>query len=378
VRPEEIVDFAEALARISASRGGANALAAHLARATNGGVLLEDAQWRHLAAAGPHGIPSSARGVVESGAPGKALRVCSGDQHVGWLSLFGTDSQTDAELLLRLTAAAIGVELARDSTGRRTQKGTFWSALLAGSFADATSARDEAAAHGVALATHYCVVVLEAEAAEAGSTDSTLMELRALAADAFRSSGSELGFFERETALFAFVPAVRAVDASNARTAAGLLPRSAARRKPALRLCGGVGTVESLATVARSATTAQAALAIGRRVFGSGHVAAYEDLGAYPLLYEGTDTQRLRVFAAEVLAPLRSYDEKHQTELERTLKLYFEVGQNIKTASERLNVHRHTIFYRLRQIGEITSRSLDTPHDQLTFRLAVAIDELHA
>ena len=93
--------------------------------------------------------------------------------------------------------------------------------------------------------------------------------------------------------------------------------------------------------------------------------------------YAKADVERLRAFATQTLAPLRAYDEKHQTELERTLKLYFKVGQNIKTGAERLNVHRHTVFYRLRQIAEITGRSLESPHDQLTLRLAVAIDELH-
>ena len=86
MRPEEIVAFAEALARITASGGGPKALAAHLAQAVSGGVLLEDAQWRHLAAAGSHQVPPSARSVVESGAEGKVLRVNSGDLHVGWLS----------------------------------------------------------------------------------------------------------------------------------------------------------------------------------------------------------------------------------------------------------------------------------------------------
>ena len=128
----------------------------------------------------------------------------------------------------------------------------------------------------------------------------------------------------------------------------------------------------------RSAELAQAALAIGRRILGPGHAAAYDDLGAYPLLYEGTDTARLRAFAQRVLAPLRAYDEKHATELERTLKLYFDVGENVKTAAARLNVHRHTVFYRLRQIGEICAISLESPGDQLTLRLAVAIDALHS
>jgi sugar diacid utilization regulator len=376
VRPEEIVDFAEALARITASGGGPKALAAHLALAAGGGVLLEDAQWRHLAAAGSQRIPTSARGVVESGAAGKAQRVVSGELHVGWLSLFGTNSKPDAELMLRLTAAAIGVELARDAVGSRTKKGTLWSALLSESFPDISAAREEAAAHGIALAQQYCIVVLECDAT--GALPAIMMDLRALAADVFHPVDAELGFLEREQSLFVFVPAARAVDASNAKTAAGLLPRTAARRKSELRICGGVGTVEPTTALARSGATAAAALTIGRRLFGSPHVAAYEDLGAYALLYEGAGSQRLAAFASEVLAPLRSYDEKHQTELERTLKLYFNAGQNVKTASLALNVHRHTVFYRLRQIAEITSRTLESPHDQLTLRMAIAIDELHA
>ncbi|MFY9708996.1 MAG: helix-turn-helix domain-containing protein [Candidatus Cybelea sp.] len=372
MRPEDIVDFAEALARISASGGGPKALAAHLAQATGAGVLLEDAQWRHVAAAGTNSIPPSGRAIVEAGAPGTASRITCGDLHLGWISLFGNDPGGD--LLVRLTAAAIGVEMGREIPGRRAKRGLLWSSLLDGMLPDAGAAREEAALHGVALATHYAVVALETEESVVSPA---LGELRALAADAFRGAGEELGFCEREQTLFVFVPAARSVDASNARTAAGLLPRAAARRESALRICGGVGTVEPLAALARSGATAQAALLIGRRVFGSGNVVSYEALGAYPLLYDGADATRLRSFAAEVLAPIRAYDEKHQTDLERTLKLYFAVGQNIKTASERLSVHRQTIFYRLRQIGEITSRTLESPHDQLTFRMAVAIDELH-
>ncbi|MFY9719874.1 MAG: helix-turn-helix domain-containing protein [Candidatus Cybelea sp.] len=378
MRPEEIVDFVEALARITASGGGPKALAAHLARTAGGGVLLEDAQWRHLAAAGSQRIPPSARSVVESGAPGKVLRVTSGDTHLGWLSLFGTNSAPDAEVMLRLTGAAIGVELVRDAFGSRVKKSTFWNALLSESLSDLASAREEAATHGIALAQQYCVVVLEAEAAAATPDALVATELRALAADVFAAGEAELGFFREDHSLFVFVPAARAVDANNAKTAAALLPRTAARRKSQLRITGGVGTVEPLASLYRSGATARAALTIGRRLFGPGHVASYEELGAYSLLYEGADVARLRAFAAEVLAPLRAYDEKHQTELERTLKLYFGVGQNVKTASESLNVHRHTVFYRLRQIAEITSRSLENPHDQLTLRMAMAIDDLHA
>jgi purine catabolism regulator len=377
VRPEQIVEFTEALARVAASGGGAKALAAHLAQATGGGVLLEDDRWRHLAAAGAGPIPPSARGVVESGASGRSHRVRAGNLELGWLSIFGTNSAPDTDILLRLTAAAIGVELARDGSMLRGRKGNFWESLLARTFHDATVAREEAAACGIALAPFYLAVALELESADQERSGGDLGELRTLAGDAFRCADADLGLLERGVTLLLFVPAARTVDASNAKTAARLLPKSVARSKPHLQVSGGVGTVETPLAIGTSLESAQAALAIGRRMYGIGRVAVYDELGAYRLLYEGADVERLQAFASEALAPLRSYDEKHQTELERTLRLYFKVGQNVKTAAAQLNVHRHTVFYRLRQIGEIASRSLDSPHDQLTLRLAVAIDELH-
>jgi PucR family transcriptional regulator, purine catabolism regulatory protein len=377
VSPDEIVEFTEALARIAASGGGAKALAAHLALAAGGGVLLEDSRWRHLATAGAGGIPPSARGTVESGAPGRARKVTAGAAELGWLSLFCTNSAPDADLMLRLTAAAIGVELARDASAGRAREGTFWDDFLAPGAGDAATLRDEAAARGIALAPSYLTVVLEGESADDAHAAPDPGEIRALAVDGFRHGDADLGLAQRGMALFVFVPAARAIDASNAKTAATLLPKSVARRKPHVRISGGVGTVEPVSTIHAGVAAAQAALAIGRRVFGSGRVAAYDDLGAYPLIYEGADVERLRAFAGRMLAPLRQYDDKHQTELERTLKLYFKVGQNVKTAAAALSVHRHTVFYRLRQIGEICSRSLESPQDQLTLRLAVAIDELH-
>jgi PucR C-terminal helix-turn-helix domain len=375
VTPEEIVEFSETLARIAGSGGGPKALASHLAHAARGGVLLEDSHWRHLATVGSTPNPASARSVIEAGAPGRAHRIIAGDIELGWLSLFG-DCAPDAHILLRLTAAAIGVEMARDGTGSREAGRGFWESLYDRALHDAATVREEAAARGISLACAYVAVALEADGAD-DVRPGDLRELRALACEAFRSTDGEIGMLERGVTLIVFVPASRGVDASNVRTAAGLLPKAAARRKMHARISGGTGTAVVPPALRDSADAAETALTIGRRIFGAGHVSAYEDLGAYRLLYEGADLNRLREFAAETLAPLRAYDEQHQTELERTLKLYFEVGQNVKDAAAKLYVHRHTVFYRLRQIGEICARALDSPHGQLTLRLAVAIDELH-
>jgi DNA-binding PucR family transcriptional regulator len=217
-------------------------------------------------------------------------------------------------------------------------------------------------------------VALEAESSEAGTDLSAA--LAKLAAESLAAGENELGLVERGAVLLAIVPAAREVDAQNARTAAGLLPKTAAKRAPHLTISGGIAAPETLLDVERGARHAEAALAIARRLYGSGRVMAYEELGAYPLLYGGASAEQLRAFAREVLAPLRSYDDKHQTELERTLRSYFETGQNVKTTAEDLHVHRHTVFYRLRQISDISGRSLTSPHDQITLRLALAVDAL--
>lgn len=366
--PEELVEFAEGLARVAASGGGPKALAAHLAETTGGSVLVEDAQWRHVASAGAPPLPSSARNDPE-----RAVPILAGSTQVGWLTC-----TKGAEHLARLTASAIAVELARNGETGRGRRRTFWERLIGRAYHDTTAVRDDAAARGIAIAPAYVTVAIEAEAEPDSAESLAVADVRALALESFHGGDCDVGFLERGAALLIFVPATREIDASNARTAATLLPKSVAKKKAQLRISGGISRVEPLLSLYAGVDSAEAALAIGRRVYGPGRVVVYDELGAYSMLYEGADTTRLKDFARATLAPLRAYDEKHQTELERTLALYFAVGQNVKTAAERLSVHRHTVFYRLRQIGEICGRSLESPHDQLTLRLAVAIDVLHS
>lgn len=305
-------------------------------------------------------------------AEGLASAVASGDPDALAAHLARTEPKAIEEAL-RLAAAAVA-ERSRD--GWNGSRQGFWERLATSTHLDDASVREEAAAVGVQLAPAYLAVVLELEG-DANESSRDLRELRALALDVFRAD-AEVGILERTDSLTLLVPAAREVDVSNARTAATLLPKTIAKRHTALRVSGGVGGAGPAIETPHNVRRAHAALAIGRRVFGSGRVSVYDDLGAYALIYGGASVEELRAFARNVLAPLREYDEKHQTELERTLRRYFALGQNVKTAAAELNVHRHTVFYRLRQIAEICRCDLGAPHDQLTLRLAMAIDALHS
>lgn len=383
----ELVAFAEDLARLAAAGAGTKALADHLSRRARVGVLVEDPDWRNLAACGG-ALPSTVRpllagdaeanvySALRNGYAGRSIAICAGDVRLGHLSIFG-DADLDAlEYLVRLTAAAIAVELAREHGAQPGRRRAFWERLATQTYLDAAAARDDAASRGIVPATHYVAIALEPEVSEDANAGGDQSALRTAALETFRSTEADVGALERGGTLLFFVPAPREIDAANARTAASLLPRSLSKKHPQLRVGGGVGMRVPLIALHESTGQAEAALTISRRLYGPGRVGVYEDLGIYPLLLAGGSAVALRDFASRTLAPLRAYDEKHQTELERTLRLYFSVGENVKTAAAQLNVHRHTVFYRLRQIGEICKCKFNDPHDQLTLRMAIAIDAL--
>ncbi|MBV9102994.1 MAG: helix-turn-helix domain-containing protein [Candidatus Eremiobacteraeota bacterium] len=395
----DIVAFAEGLARIAASGAGPRALAAHLAATLEAAVLVEDAEWRHVALAGAseRAVPGSVREFVKAGraekngatmllqraggsAPAVALQIRAGDITVGTIAVFADQPLSlEAASLLRLTAASIAVEMARDASGGRRRRRSFWERLVAGAFDDPIEAKDDAASRGIALAPAYVVVAVEAEGLEEATASAKRSELQRICHDVLRSGNGELGAVDRVADIVFLCPVPLEVDVANARTAATLIPRAAAKAHFGARIVGGVGCAAEPVHIARSVQEARDAMFITRRLFGGSRVTPYESLGAYPLLLRGgVSADELRRFADRVLDPLRAYDEKHQTELVRTLRLYFDVGQNVKTAAAQANVHRHTIVYRLRQIGDISGCALDNPHDQLTLRTAVAIDALGA
>jgi hypothetical protein len=394
---DELVEFAEGLARIASSGGGVKALAAHVAGALSAAVLVEDAEWRHVALAGANArsIPPSARELIaaagrdagENGirlpgrgdaADGLAVRIRSGDAPLGWLAVFpslpGSGPMAGA---VRLAAAAIAVELSRDGGGAKNRRRSFWDRLVARAYDDPIEARDDAASRGITLAAGYVAVAVEAEGLDEASATTKSTELRRICLETLRSGSGEIVVLERGGGFVFLCPAPLEVDAQNVRTAATLIARAATKTHFGAKIVGGVGRTAEAIDAAKTVDEARESMFIARRLFGGSRVMPYEDLGVYPLLLRGNASAvELRAFAERILAPLRAYDEKHQTELIRTLRLYFDVGQNVKTAAAELSVHRHTVFYRLRQISEISGHDLDSAHDQLTLRTAMAIDAL--
>ncbi len=76
----------------------------------------------------------------------------------------------------------------------------------------------------------------------------------------------------------------------------------------------------------------------------------------------------------ELLAPLETYDAKHDTDLVHTLHVYVQQGGNIAATAEALFLHRNSVGYRLQRIQEVRGLQLRDPEvrNQLLASLALA------
>jgi DNA-binding PucR family transcriptional regulator len=83
---------------------------------------------------------------------------------------------------------------------------------------------------------------------------------------------------------------------------------------------------------------------------------AFEQTGAYRLLLSAMseNPSELQRFYAETVEPLVAYDEQYETDLVRTLESFLEADGNVAGTAQRLFTHRHTIYYRLERVRELS------------------------
>jgi sugar diacid utilization regulator len=99
----------------------------------------------------------------------------------------------------------------------------------------------------------------------------------------------------------------------------------------------------------------------------------FDSLGVYRMLSSVTDPAGIEGFMNEQLGPLLAYDRQYRSSLVLTLARYFDSGCSYDAAAAALSVHRSTLKYRLKRIGEVLGRN---PHDssaRLDLHLATTV-----
>jgi DNA-binding PucR family transcriptional regulator len=118
---------------------------------------------------------------------------------------------------------------------------------------------------------------------------------------------------------------------------------------------------------------ARQALTIGAKVWGSGAVTHFEDLGVYRILHHHPDKAELDTFAEEVLGKLIEYDRKRNTDLVDTLDVLMDCNLNISVAARRLYLHYNSLRYRLQKIEELIGPFVDDAHQRFNLQFALRI-----
>lgn len=82
-------------------------------------------------------------------------------------------------------------------------------------------------------------------------------------------------------------------------------------------------------------------------------------------------------YAREVLAPLLSYDERHNADLVGTLRAFLDGGGAWQETARQLHLHTNTLRYRIARIEDLTHRDMSTMADRVDLFLAMTcLDEL--
>jgi DNA-binding PucR family transcriptional regulator len=115
------------------------------------------------------------------------------------------------------------------------------------------------------------------------------------------------------------------------------------------------------ADLSRAASEAMLAANV---VHGSndGVVLAFDDTGAYRLLLStmSENPQELQRFYAETVEPLVAYDDQYETDLVGTLEAFLDADGNVAGTAQRLFTHRHTVYYRLERVRELSGHDVSS------------------
>jgi purine catabolism regulator len=105
-------------------------------------------------------------------------------------------------------------------------------------------------------------------------------------------------------------------------------------------------------------------------------VAGPSDLGSYGLLLSNQPRAALEGLVAAVLGPLIERDAERSSELVTSVRAFIQAGGRWEPGAEALNVHRHTLRYRVRLAEELMGRDLTDAEDRMEVWLALKAAEV--
>lgn len=178
--------------------------------------------------------------------------------------------------------------------------------------------------------------------------------------------------WEHSDSLVVLAPTGKGYDTRSFRERVEALRQNVEQRLAGPTVSAGIGRpYADLTKLHHSYREAEHALRIGTAVSGYSSTSAFDDLGAYRLLFHLRDQPELAIFCEETIGGLERYDEEHDAHLTETLARFLELQGSLSQTAQFLHLHRNGLMYRLRRIQDIAGCDLDNPAQRLALQLAL-------
>ena len=297
--------------------------------------------------------------------------------HLAFVSSLKNMDESDS-LALSRASVVCALEMAKQSAVDEAEhrlRGDFFSELLEGtSPPEVLLARANGLGYELGQPSRCLVAGFDDDRLEprhsAAKATSGLKELSRQASRVLNSQRIAAPLTIHKNALLVICPAT---DASSGDHANSIAQRITSRQTQDSRSISiGIGRIRrDIEGIRISYREANQALAIGRRIFGHGHVSDFAELGVYRLLYALAEGSELHTYCEETLSELQRYDERNGTELIQTLVAFFECHGNLRATAESLYLHRNSLSYRLKRIQAIAGIDLDNFEDRFRLHLSL-------
>ena len=140
------------------------------------------------------------------------------------------------------------------------------------------------------------------------------------------------------------------------------------------RVRAGIGGFHAgLRGVSRSYLEAQQALEAGRKLRPEAIAHSHDEVIPYLVLAQ--NSLLADRFVRDSLGPLLDPATRNRAQLTDTLESYLATGA-VKDAATALDLHRHTVLYRLDRVKELLGVDLDVPANRLRLQLALDLRRL--
>jgi PucR family transcriptional regulator, purine catabolism regulatory protein len=328
------------------------------ARALEASLAVTDAWGATLAVAARS--PAEERALLSDadGVSSSPLRVA--DTVVGTLHMRAKTEPSPSMRRLLVTMIASEVERVRaPERASETASTDFLRAILRRELTDREELLVRAKELSLSIEDGACMIVARAHP-QAPTDEGWRGRVRAIAERGARAvaSRSIAALSERDgmqaAEVLLLIPG--SADANAEKAAEAILQEMQAGLSAYTFALGRSRIAEDPGDLPRAASEALLAANVAQGAGEAGAAMAFEETGAYRLLLSSMSENptELQRFYAETVEPLVAYDEQYETDLVKTLATFLEADGNVAGTAQRLFTHRHTIYYRLERVRELS------------------------